>query len=402
MWHRLSHFHHPFRLMLYLEWILLGITVLGEIRPDKRGDYPPTLALSLGAIAIFGLMGLKLPTGKAIDKVLYTSAEFGLLLLASFVVRRAIFFPLLGIILVIRSCLIFEQLGRALVAALVAVSFSFILFQEEYRPPRPRGFRSIDIDRDTLIFNLKLNTVVTFILVLLFTLLLVNALLNERRSHQKLILANARLREYALQLEDRATLQERNRIAREIHDSLGHSLTAQSIQLENALLFLPPEAEKSAGFLKQAQELGTNALKDVRRSVSTLRDPLRGKSLGGAIAQTAMEWAKTSGIVPEVRMNLPQNPSREVSVALYRIVQESLTNISKHSDASKVKIDLKAGKESIKLKIEDNGRGFDLESNKTGFGLRGMEERAIALGGKYLVVSAIGKGCQIIVSIPCV
>ncbi len=135
------------------------------------------------------------------------------------------------------------------------------------RPPRhrplPEPFAST-------ILTLKLNTAVTFGLALLFILLLVNALLSERQSREKLVLANAQLRQYALRIEDQATLQERNRIAREIHDALGHALTAQSIQLENALLFLPPGAEKTASFLQEAKQLGSRALQEVRRSIFML------------------------------------------------------------------------------------------------------------------------------------
>jgi signal transduction histidine kinase len=401
MWRQLSLFNHSFRLMLYLEWILLGITVLGQIRPHLRGENPAIPWLSLIAIAVFGLMGLKLPTGKAIGKLIYTAVEFSLLFLPALLLHSVPpFLPLLGIVLVIRSCLIFEETARWIVAGLVAISCWIILFQKELPLPPPQYLIDRDRDFPTMIFYFKLSMIVTFGLALLFILLLINALLTERESGEKLTKANDRLREYAIRLEDRATLQERNRITREIHDSLGHALTAQSIQLENALLFLGSDAAKSASFLKQAQELGGNALKDVRRSISTLHDPLQGNSLQTTIARTTAEWAKTSGITIESTVNLFSPPPREVSTALYRIIQESLTNISKHSGASIVKIYLQEGMDSLQLHITDNGRGFDLAGNTTGFGLRGMEERATALGGHLAIATQVGQGCRIVVSIP--
>ena len=90
----------------------------------------------------------------------------------------------------------------------------------------------------------------------------------------------------------------------------------------------------------------------------------------------------------------------EISTALYRIIQESLTNIYKHSAATQVSIDLRENPEAIQLQINDNGQGFNPERNTTGFGLRGMRERTVALGGQFFLASQSGKGCRITVLIP--
>ncbi len=347
----------------------------------------------------FGLMGLKLPTKKTRDKVLYTGLEFGLLFLAFLLDSRPDFFPLVSLIILIRSCLIFEQVGRLIVAGLVFIAFLVTLFVRS-APHRPRH-GPIPESIASTILTLKLNAAVTFGLALLFILLLVNALLAERQSREKLLLANERLRQYALRIEDQATLQERNRIAREIHDALGHALTAQSIQLENAQLFLPPNAEKTASFLQEAKQLGSRALQEVRRSISTLRaDPLQGQSLEVAIAKAVNEFRQTSGILPDSMIQVSQPIPAEISTALYRIIQESLTNIYKHSAATQVSIHLRESPEAIQLQINDNGQGFNPERNTTGFGLQGMRERTAALGGQFFLVSQPGKGCRITVSIP--
>jgi signal transduction histidine kinase len=357
----------------------------------------------------FGLMGLKLPTGKILDKVLYTGLEFGLLFLTFLLNSRPGFFPLLGLILVIRSCLIFQQVARLTVAGLVFISFLIMLFvrspfgRNTLLSPRPHLPRHEPVPESiaSTILTLQLNTAVTFGLALLFILLLVNALLAERQSREKLMLANDQLRQYALRIEDQATLQERNRIAREIHDALGHALTAQSIQLENAQLFLPPDAEKTASFLQEAKQLGSRALQEVRRSISTLRaNPLQGQTLETAIAKAVDEFRQTSGILPDFRIQLSQPIPTEISTALYRITQESLTNIYKHSAATQVSIDLRETPEAIQLQIKDNGQGFNPERNTTGFGLQGMRERTTALGGQFFLASQPGKGCRITVSIP--
>ena len=401
-WFRRSPFsNHSFRLILYLEWILLGITLLGQIRPDPHRIDRTTLPFSLLTLITFGLMGLKLPTGKALDKWLYTGLGLTLLFLTFLLDRRTIFFPLLGLIIVLRSCLIFQELGRLVVAGLVFISFLLMIFQQLPGPPPPPRHELSPESFDHTILTLRLNTAVTFGLTLLFILLLVNALLAERQSREKLLIANDRLRQYALRIEDQATLQERNRIAREIHDSLGHALTAQSIQLENALLFLPPEAEKTASFLREAKQLGSRALQEVRRSISTLRsDPLQGQSLASAIAKAVSEFRQTTGITPDCYIQLSEPIPSDISTAIYRIIQESLTNIYKHSGATQVTIDLREIREAIQVQIEDNGQGFNPEGNTTGFGLQGMRERTAALGGQFFLTSQPQQGCRIILLIP--
>ncbi len=260
--------------------------------------------------------------------------------------------------------------------------------------------------------NLTLNAALLFGLVLVFVLLLVNAFLAERQSRQKLAIANEQLRQYALRIEDQATLQERNRIAREIHDSLGHSLTAQSIQLENASMFLPSNVDKAQVFLSEAKRLGKDALLEVRQSIATLRsDPLQGQSLQDAIASLLRDFRQMTGMEPECQINLSLSASEstyslslpfpaEINTVVYRIVKEALTNIYKHSGATRVKLHLQAQAERLFLLVEDNGKGFDPDQTTTGFGLQGMRERTAALGGVINITSKLGAGCRITAYIP--
>ncbi|MFB2896240.1 sensor histidine kinase [Aerosakkonemataceae cyanobacterium BLCC-F50] len=376
------------------------------IRPARFGVSPTSQLLVTLILISFGLMGLKLPTERVRNKVIYTIIELCLLLVTFWLDRRTGFFPLLGLIIVIRSCLYFQQTGRLIVAGLVFISSVLMLFLGmpllQLPPPPPPNRYEIPIESiANRILILHINTLITFGLALLFILLLVNALLAERQSRNKLLLANEQLRQYALRIEDQATLQERNRIAREIHDSLGHALTAQSIQLENALLFLPADAEKSRSFLQESQKLGARALQEVRRSIATLRsDPLQGRTLEGAIAKAITEFQLTSGIMPNYTLQLEQPIEREISIALYRIIQESLTNIYKHSAATEVSVHLQQSHNTIHLQIVDNGQGFDPDRNTTGFGLQGMQERTTSLGGQFWLYSQPGAGCRISVSIP--
>ncbi|HEY9736590.1 MAG TPA: sensor histidine kinase [Trichocoleus sp.] len=401
--------NHSFRLMLYLEWILLGIMLLSVIRPAPgpggRPGFDSEAGSVLGLLILigFGLMGLKLPQGDRWGKLLYVAAEFGLMFLAFSLDRRNLFFPLMGLIVVMRGCLMFQQPGRLLVTGGVFGVFLLQLFEPVPLPPPRPGFPHGPPPDSfaAAILTLKLNTAITFGLTLLFTLLLINALLSERQSREQLLRANAQLRRYALRIEDQATLQERNRIAREIHDALGHTLTAQSIQLENAQLFLPAEAEKTAAFLREAKQLGARALQEVRRSISALRaDPLRGQPLIDAIAAAITEFQQTSGIQPVTTLELTRPLPGEINVAIYRILQESLTNIYRHSQATEVSIGLRERPDAVVLEVYDNGQGFQPERNTTGFGLQGMRERAVALGGQFALTSQPDQGCQIRLTLP--
>jgi signal transduction histidine kinase len=253
----------------------------------------------------------------------------------------------------------------------------------------------------SILTSLKLTAGVMFSFVLTFVLLLANALVAERQSRQKMILAHEQLRLYAMRIEDQATLLERNRIAREIHDSLGHSLTAQSIQIENALVYIDSNIEKTKGFLLEAKKLGASALKEVRFSVSTLlSDPLKGKSLEFAIRNLLADFQNQSQIEPEYYLEFSQTLPQDINLAIYRIIQEALTNISKHSMTNDVIVDVKTTTNSLCLRVEDNGVGFDPNQNTTGFGLQSMRDRTNALGGQFYLNSEPGGGCSIMAIFP--
>ncbi|MBE9129140.1 MULTISPECIES: sensor histidine kinase [unclassified Coleofasciculus] len=392
---------HPIHFLLYLEWILLGIIAVIEF---LRFPFPPFTRfplLNLLCLALFGVMGLRLPSENKLNKVIYTGIEIGLILVASLVGKLRML-PLMLIILVIRNCFIFERQRR-----LIITGFAFVLFllreidRFQYRNFRPRPPLKPPplVVPERWIFIL-LSSIFVFGLVLVFLQLLVDAVLAERRSREELAKANAQLYRYALRIEDVATLQERNRIAREIHDSLGHSLTVFNLHLEAALRLLDSEPAEAKDFLLEAKQVGATALKEVRQSVSTLRsNPLQSQSLENAIASLIDDFHKSTGISPTCHIELYHPVSTEIKTAVYRIIQESLTNICKYARATEVSIQVWADAD-LYLSIRDNGRGFHLEQTTTGFGLQGMRERALVLGGSFKIVTAPGEGCQIIANFP--
>lgn len=386
-----------FRLLLYLEWLLLATAALMEVLHPFQSLWSPLLRV--GAIALFGAIGLRLPTVRLGRKVLFTALEFGLILLP--IVREGLSSRssfLLFLVLLMRSCLIFRKPGQVTVLGLALLSYSSLLLLKPILPEKVIA----------TVWEWRFSNVLLFGLTLVFALLLINALIAERQSreqleiaHDKLALTHEQLRHYALRIEDQATLQERNRIAREIHDGLGHTLAAQTIQLNNALLFWKSEDEKALEFLKQAKQLGSEALLEIRKSVSVLRsNPLQGLSLESAIDKLLQDFQRMTAIEVSNSIRLPVLLSQEINTTLYRIVQESLTNIHKHADATVVTVGLQQHAGQIYLSIADNGKGFDPAQNTTGFGLQGMRERVAAAGGQFAIYSKSGNGCRISVSLP--
>ena len=394
---------YPIRFLLYLEWILLAIIATSEaLRFPLSGS--PRMHFwreasgipffNLFALAAFGAMGLILPRNKQpIYKIIYSALEIALILFMSSG-RSFRLFPILCVILVIRNCFIFEVKPGSLVTI-----FAFALFVLKQLERFKRWSNIPHVERERLAFML-FSSALLFGLVLVFLQLLVNAVISEHNSRKKVAIAHEKLRRYSLRIEDIATLQERNRIAREIHDSLGHYLTALNLHLEAAWKLREANPAEAMEFLADAKKLGSKSLEAVRQSVAAMRsDPLENLSLKEAIATLIEDFHKSTNILPNGNIDLDFSLPNEVKTAIYRIVQEALTNIAKYSEATEVTIAILAATD-LQLTVEDNGKGFNLEQNTTGFGIQGMRERTLALGGEFKILTASQKGCKIIAKFP--
>jgi signal transduction histidine kinase len=230
---------------------------------------------------------------------------------------------------------------------------------------------------------------------------LVNKLLAERQIRQQLALAHEQLQEYSAKIEDLAAVQERNRIARDIHDSLGHALTSLNIQLQTAGKLWQKNPNQAHFFLAQAQKLGTIAMKEVRQSVGTLRAD-QGDNQPLEVKLQALIDNFRSGTGLNIRSKIADCPQLlpQIEKTIYRIVQEALTNIAKYAQATEVEIELEITEEKMYLTVQDNGRGFNLNQQPTGFGLQGMQERVNAVQGHLQIKTSPSSGCKIIVEIP--
>jgi two-component system NarL family sensor kinase len=216
------------------------------------------------------------------------------------------------------------------------------------------------------------------------------------------------------QLAEQATrvalVEERNRLAREVHDTLAQELTGIALQLEAADALLERSPDRARARIRQALERTRDSLDEARRSVLDLRaGPLERQALPAALEALIQRFAEETGTAVECKLALagPRLPAR-VEEALYRVAQEALGNVRRHAQASAVRVELRQESDNIQLIVADNGRGFDAELpgspgagvSAHGFGLIGMQERARLLNGAMRISSCPGAGAQIEVTIP--
>lgn len=208
------------------------------------------------------------------------------------------------------------------------------------------------------------------------------------------------LRQSAVQIETLTRTRERKRIARDLHDSLGHALTSLNIQLQAAAKLWKLDPTQAEQFLTQAQNLGSMAIAEVRQSVRLLRSIESLDQPLEALIQVLVAEVGGADLLISTELQLTVSLPEAVTITLYRIVQEALTNIRKHAAATEVNIQLQTIANTVQLTIRDNGRGFCLQKASAGFGLQGMAERVAILKGTLNIKTAPMAGCQISVQLP--
>jgi len=388
--------------------------------PKERLSGPfitPGIKLSCVAVIAAGL--LKVATGGelsglSLGLVIALASAYALLLTVGlrFVEQRgrgAHLYALLGAAFVLGAAVVAMSRGSAFLV-LMPLIFSGVLF---FTPAGAaavviactavtlsswelRGISGAELARELAIW----------IAPLVFTLVLSRIVLVQHRARvemerlaRKLSDANEQLRSQAAAVEELAKTKERNRIARDIHDGLGHYLTVVHVQLEaaHALLARDPRAARQA--LLKAQELTREGLAEVRRSVALLRGSGPQRQLVTAIEKLAGECS-ADGIETALKVSGTPRPLPEpVEITVYRAAQEALTNVRRHARASHLSIELAFSRSNgVRLRVEDDGIGADGVGQ--GFGLVGLRERAESVGGKVAIRSGRGQGFTLEVELP--
>lgn len=232
-----------------------------------------------------------------------------------------------------------------------------------------------------------------------FAAVITELLQREQQLRRDLAAAHEQLRDYAAQAERLATAQERNRVARDIHDGLGHSLTVVQMQVKAARAVLPADPGKADDVLAKAQHQSEEALGAVRRSVYALREPRSTGPLPEALSVLAEE-VSAAGVPTRLDVSGTERPLPEdTREALYRAAQEGLTNVRKHARANRADLLLDYGETAVRVAVRDDGVGTG-DGRAPGFGLVGLQERAAQLGGQLHVESAPGAGCTLTMEVP--
>ena len=217
-------------------------------------------------------------------------------------------------------------------------------------------------------------------------------------------MAVERIRLYSRSIQVGA-IEERNRLAREIHDTLAQGLTAVALHLESADALLDAEAERERvqKAVQQALTMTRANLEEARRSVLDLRAaPLEGRTLGQALAALARETTRNGGLKVHFSETGGSRPLPvRIEAGLYRIAQEALNNVVQHAEASRAHVRLVTTPAGVRLTVEDNGHGFDADNvPESRYGLVGLSERARLLGGALRLETSPGEGTRVEVTLP--
>jgi signal transduction histidine kinase len=200
--------------------------------------------------------------------------------------------------------------------------------------------------------------------------------------------------------------QERARLARELHDEIGQSLTAMimtTLVVENSL---PPEYDSGREKLVNVRNMANQALNDLRGLIFDLRpEILDDLGLALALRSQIKKHLEPLGIEVQLRASgLRDSLPHEVETAVFRVVQEAITNIARHAQASQVSISLARQEGRLVVRVRDNGRGFDttqvMNGARQAWGLLGMEERITLLGGRFYVSTRPGAGTLLLAEVP--
>jgi NarL family two-component system sensor histidine kinase YdfH len=215
--------------------------------------------------------------------------------------------------------------------------------------------------------------------------------------------ANRQLAEYTARVEDLTTAAERQRMARELHDTLSQGLAGLILQLEAVEAHLScSRPERALAIVQQAKTKARETLAESRQAIADLRQA-GPRDLGEAARHEAEHFTSSTGIPCAVEIALPGALPEPVSETAIRVVVEGLTNIARHAQAknAKLRVTSLAASRELEIEIADDGTGFDPTSVEVGhYGLLGMRERVRLAGGSFEVHSEPGKGTQIVIRFP--
>ena len=207
---------------------------------------------------------------------------------------------------------------------------------------------------------------------------------------------------YASSSADAAAASERSRIALDLHDFLGHGLTTLRVQLQNAERYRSSDPDKAGDYLQRAVASSGNLLDDVRETVGLLHDDAERATPSFSILfdRLCSDYAATHDVVVERRIDIAREPTGRVAVALYRAIQEALTNVARHARARHVWIAVRGDDHRLEASVEDDGCGLSDDASGRGHGLRSMRERISGVSGEFSIAGRNGGGTVVRAAVP--
>jgi signal transduction histidine kinase len=208
------------------------------------------------------------------------------------------------------------------------------------------------------------------------------------------------LKELLEKRQQLAVTEERNRLARDLHDSAKQQALAASFQLGTALTLLEADPQAARRHLLEAEELVDSVRLELTDLIHELRPPTEQRDLTDLITECVREWTHQNGIRADLTLDLEPSLPLDAEGTLYRIVQEALANVARHSQATSAAVSLSQDAAALTLTITDNGAGFDPQAPHPGIGLHSMRERAESIGGRLTIESQPGRGTAVTVTLP--
>jgi signal transduction histidine kinase len=384
------------RTLQYVEWTLLIVyffLVLVNRRQDVYVSQVIPSYVILASLSVSTLLSFIFP----INRPLWQRRAYIFLEILPIMSARAVNLQLeiLLYLVLTKSCFLLKR-GEIIITA-IATGILWNVVWLWSLPSRIEFERAHIAQRIARLYDINsiisrhiINETGGYIAASTFVILFAFVVIAEQKSRQKAEVLTQ-------QVETLAATLERTRIAREIHDSLGHSLTTLDVQLELAQKLYQRDPIQAAKSIDIAKELASQCLGEVRRSVQTMRQSHF--NLHEALTTLVEQVSQNQSFIIHLDVKLPPLPV-QTSHQLYCIMQEGLTNIQKHASANLINLKGYQISDGIILELTDNGKGFEINAPHTGFGLRGMQERVRILGGELKMKSSLGQGTQIKVRIP--
>ncbi|HEY9645247.1 MAG TPA: sensor histidine kinase [Chroococcidiopsis sp.] len=381
------------RTLRYAEWVLLLMLLLIYAIDQfffQVQQLPDLLPQATVFIAIFFALSLIFPSDRPLwQRRCYIAVEIGLILVAQLFWVN---FDVLLYFFLMKSCFLLSR--REVIITVVCAGLGYLLCNlwtvEAIAAASLAAIRANNLEDMYKPHAIVLGSMVAYVGISLFVVLLGFVIKAERQSRQKAEALSA-------EIEIMAAALERSRIARDIHDSLGHALTTLNVQLELVQAMGQRDPSQAAQALRNAQQLANQCLEAVRQAVQAVRQEEFDftHALHSLIAQIRQNHAYTV----DQEIHLPPLPM-QISHQLYCVIQEGFTNIQKHAQATQIRLLGQVSANAVILELEDNGQGFDPSHDFDGYGLRGMHERVHLLGGKLEITSVVGRGTHIRVVVP--